>query len=281
MSGGGGGGSSSSGPPAWVVPYMENFLQRSQQVSKIPYQAYTGQTVAQLNPYQTSALDYTAARAMNGSPVNDAASNELQSTLGGAYLSQGNPYMDALVGRAQGDVIRGYQQSVVPQLDMLAARSGSFGNTGVQQATTDAQHQLLNQLGDISTSLRGGAYENERNRMQSAVSQAPSIAAQDYVDANALLGAGGALQTQQQRNLDDSYQRFLEQRDYPVKQLQILGQGLGANYGTTTTQNIKGSPIAGGMGGALAGAQLGSIVPGIGTGIGAVVGGGLGALGGK
>lgn len=268
--------------PPWMRPYAENFMKQSQTVANAPYQAYGGRTVAQLNPYQTAGLDSIAMRGMQGSPINQAAGSELTKTLGGGYLNN-NPYMDAMVGQAQGDLIHGYQQSVIPQLDMLDARSGSFGNTGVASARTDAQRTLLGQLGDISTNLRGNDYAAERNRMQGAIGMAPTIANQDYVDANAVLNAGGVYQNQSQANLTDTYNRFLEQRDYPRQQLNILGQGLGMNFGGTQTTNApSNSNVAGGaMGGALAGAQLGSIFPGIGTGIGAAGGAVLGGLGGK
>jgi hypothetical protein len=282
MSGGGGESQkTSSGPPDWAVPYFQTFMQRGQQVADMPYQAYGGQTVAQLNPYQTAGLDATAARAMQGSPVNDAASSELQKTLSGGYLNN-NPYMDSLVNQAQGDVIRNYQTAIAPQIDALDARSGSFGNSGVQQVLGESRYQLGDTLGKISTNLRGGDYAAERNRMQGAVGMAPTIANQDYVDANALLQAGGAYQGQEQRNLADAYSRFTEARDYPRQQLATLGSTLGANIGQqVTSPGQAGNPLAGGMGGALAGAQLGSIFPGIGTGIGAIGGGVLGALGGK
>lgn len=275
----GGSDSTTSGPPDWAVPYFQNFMQRGQQVADMPYQGYGGQTVAQMNPYQTQALDATAQRAIYGSPVNNAASGELTKTLSGGYLNN-NPYMDALVNQAQGDVIRNYQDAILPSIDALDARSGSFGNSGVQNVLGQSRYQLGQTLGDISTNLRGADYAAERNRMQSAVGMAPTIANQDYVDANALLQAGGAYQGQEQRNLSDAYARFTEARDYPKQQLATLGSTLGLNYGTQTT-GPGGNPAASGLGGALAGAQLGSIVPGIGTGIGAVGGGIAGALGGK
>jgi len=278
--GGSGGGSKSpsttSGPPAWAVPYFQNYMNRAQTLSNKPYQQYGGPTYAGMTSNQQQGLNMTAQRAQDGSPINQAAGQELTNTLSGGYLNSGNPYMDALVDKSQGDVIRGYQQSVIPQLDMISARSGSFGNTGVDQSALNAQRQLVSQLGDISTGLRGGAYENERNRMQSAVGMAPTIANQDYVDANALINAGGYQQQQQQGLYDSNRMRFEEQRDAPLRQLGILGGALGNNYGnTSTTDPGKGGTagaIQGGLGGAAAGSMFGPY--------GALIGGGLGAFGG-
>lgn len=274
MSGGSDQTQSSTSIPEWMRPYAETFMQRSQQTANLPYTPYSGQTVAQLNPYQTGALDATAARAINGSPVTDAASGELQKTLGGGYLNN-NPYMDSLVNQAQGDVIRNYQTAIAPQIDALDARSGSFGNSGVQHVLGESRYQLGDTLGRISTNLRGNDYAAERGRMQSAVSMAPTIANQDYADAQQLLGAGGAYQSQEQANQTDAYKRFQEAQQYPYKQLDTLGKGVGMNFGTTTTATGPGgNPLAGAAGGALAGYQLGGPW-------GAAAGGTLGAAGGK
>jgi hypothetical protein len=271
---GGGSETTSTGVPEWVKPYAESFMQRSQQVANLPYQAYGGQTVAQMNPYQTAGLDAAAARAMQGSPVNDAASSELQKTLGGGYLNN-NPYMDSLVNQAQGDVIRNYQTAIMPQLDALDARSGSFGNSGAQHVMGESRYQLGDTLGKISTNLRGNDYAAERNRMQGAIGMAPTIANQDYIDASALMGAGAAYHQQEQANLSDAYSRFQEARNYPKDQLATLGQGLGMNFGSQTT-GPGANKTGGALGGAAAGASMGSMFGPWGTAIGA----GAGAIGG-
>jgi hypothetical protein len=232
---GGGSSTTQTSVPSWVRPYAENYLQASQQVASQPYQAYGGQTVAQLNPYQTMGYNAQAQRALQGSGVNNAASGELQRTLSGGYLNA-NPYLNQTVDLASRDVLR--------NMTNMDARSGSFGNSGIQQNTASA-------LGDISTQIRGQDYANERGRMLSAVGMAPSIANQDYVDADRLIGAGQGFQQQEQANLSDQYGRFREARDYPREQLGILGQGLGMNYGQSSTQSGGTNPLAQGMGAGL------------------------------
>jgi hypothetical protein len=191
----------------------------AQQVADTPYTPYTGATVAQLNPYQTGALDAMAARAYQGSPVSDAASSELTKTLQGGYLGD-NPYLSGQIDLASRDVMR--------NMDALNARSGSFGNSGIQQATARG-------IGDIATTMRGNAYNAERGRMMAGVGMAPQIANQDYTDAQQLLNAGQAYQGQEQANLGDTYRRFTEARDYPQQQLATMGKGLGINLGSSTT----------------------------------------------
>lgn len=238
MSGGSDTTTTNTGLPAWAQPFAESYMQRSQQVADRPYQPYQGQTVAQLNPYQTAGIDAQAQRAVQGSAVNGAAQSELTRTLNGDYLSSGNPYLNQTIDRAQGDVVRNSAG--------MEARSGSFGNSGLQQNTAQ-------QMGDISSQIRGADYANERNRMSNAVNQAPMIANQDYVDINALQNAGGQYRNQEQANLSDQYGRFTEARDYPKDQLSTLGKGLGMNTGSTSSSTGPGSnPYAQGLGAALA-----------------------------
>jgi hypothetical protein len=220
--------------PDWAVPYAQNYLQRSQQVADMPYQAYGGQTVAGLNPYQTAGYNAMAQRAMQGSPVSDAASSELTRTLSGGYLNN-NPYLDQLVDQSSRDVMR--------NMDVLQARSGSFGNSGVYQNTAQ-------ELGDVSARIRGTDYANERQRMVSSIGLAPTIANQDYTDAQQLLAAGQGFRGFEQQNLDDQYRRFQEAQNYPQQQLATLGRGLGLNYGSSSTvpgQNPWGQAIGTGL----------------------------------
>lgn len=257
------------GIPAWAAPYYQDYLSRASDLSKQPYQPYQGQTLAGMNPYQQQGLEGIAQQANSGA-ISKAAGQELTNTLTGGYLDSGNPYMNALVDKSQGDVIRGYQQSVIPQLDMIAARSGSFGNSGMDQQALNAQRQLVSQLGDISTQIRGGSYENERNRMQSALGMAPQINQLGYADANALLGAGSFQQQQQQAVLDDARARFQDQRNGSQNQLNILGSALGNNSYGQSTQSQGMSPMQGALGGAMAGSSFGPW--------GALIGGGAGAI---
>lgn len=220
--------------PDWAVPAAQNYLSRSQQVADLPYQGYEGQTVAQLNPYQTAGYNAVAARAAQGSPVSDAAAGELTRTLNGGYLNN-NPHLQGLIDQSSQDVLRNYESVIRPQQDAMARRSGSFGNTGVDNYVAGQQYDLGKTLAGISTTIRANDYANERNRMMGAVSQAPAIANQDYIDAQQLIGAGQGFQGQEQANLTDQFNRFNEARNYPQQQLATLGRGLGLNYGSSTT----------------------------------------------
>jgi hypothetical protein len=219
--------------PDWVQPYLANYMQTSQNVANLPYTPYQGQTVAGLNPFTVQGLNAQAQRAVEGSPVMSAGAGELQKTLGGGYLN-GNPYLDAIIAKAGKDI--------TGNMTNIDARSGSFGNSGVQDMTARA-------LADSAMNMRYGDYSQERNRMMQGLSMAPTYANQDYIDATALQQAGQGFQQNQQAQLTDQYQRFQEAQQYPYKQLDTLGKGLGLNFGMTTTLQTPGtSPAATGLG---------------------------------
>jgi hypothetical protein len=384
---------SSTQMPAFVQPYAAGYLQRAQNVADMPYQAYQGQRVADLNPYQTQAYQGMYQRGMQGSPVMGAAEQALtgmmdgnfqqatanpygrvQATGGGAQISatanpygyvqapgqtQGvsaganpyagsNPYLQQQIDAASQDVVRNYNMATKPQTDTAMQRSGSFGNSGLQQVQALQQSDLQRNLGNISSGMRmqdytqqqqlgesalnrnmqaqqfnAGLGENYANRsLQSqqfnaglgenyanrgfqaqqynsglgesaanralqasttnaglgeqwagrndsqygsaqsralqSMGMAPAFAAQDYTDLNAMLSAGQGLQTQNQRYLDDSYNRFLESRNYPLQQLDVMRNALGGvNFGSNATQTSPGTSTASSLlGGALTGASL-------------------------
>ena len=362
--------------PAWVEPYMRSYLDRAVEVSDLPYQQYTGQTVAGMNDAQYQAMDAIRNRAISGSPVMNTAAQSLQSIAGGSQLGQQsaqnpyltarneaantynpqagasnpylqaqnplaqaeNPYLQKQIDAASADVTRNYRDAVMPQMDAARARSGSFGNSGLEFVQQRAQDDLAKQLGNISSGMRmqdytqrqglqenavnrlyqggatlqsqqygagqqqaqnqfnagqqyanqlfsgGQALQSANNQLQSqamnnqlqALGLAPSYAAQDYTDANALMNVGNALQQQQQSGLTSAYSQWQQAQQYPVQQLQTMGNALGFNFGQqqqTTSGGGRGSTLGNAAGGALTGWGA------TGSPWGAAIGAGLGLLG--
>ncbi len=239
-----------SGFPGWAQPYAQGFLQRAQQVADSPYQAYTGQRVADMAPWQQQGLQAQAQRAMSGSPVMNAANTQLTSTINGANLS-GNPYLDGQIQAAQGDLVNSWNNVQKPQWDTAMQRSGSFGNSGVMQANAMAQDSLQKNLGQIGQNMRYNNYATERGYQQQALGMAPTFAQQDYTDISKLQDAGAAYQGQNQKLLDNGYAQFLESRQYPQQQVDAFGGALsriGGNTQTTTTPGTStGAQVVGGL----------------------------------
>lgn len=226
MGGGGGGGGTSTtvqNIPAELKPLAAAYTDKAINLSNQTFQPYTGQRYADLNPVQQTSLNMTADRALNGSATLDNAETNLNQMMTGGL----NPYLDQMVGRAQDSVVKGYNQATVG--------SGSFGNSGVQEALTKG-------LGDVSTQMYGQAYDADQGRRLSAINAAPTFANQAYTDSDQLMKAGQTLQDQDQQNKDFNYEQFMEQQNLPYKQLAAMSGVFGSSLGgsSTTTSNQSG-----------------------------------------
>jgi hypothetical protein len=270
MSGGSKDQTSTTDLPDWMKPYGSDFLNRASAVSQKPYTPYSGQTVAGLDPLTQQGIDQTGQLGTQGTAAGNAGTQALTDTLGGKYLDQGNPYLSGIIDQAQGDVVRNYNQVVKPQTEAAMVNSGSFGNAGLQQYQQGQQSDLQRNLGDISTNIRGNAYANERGLMNSAIGLAPTYNAMQFGNANAATAAGQLRQQQEQAQLSDLYQRFLQEQGWDASQLGVLGNALGTLSGRQTT--VSGPQGISGGQGALAGATAGSAFGPWGTGIGAGLG---------
>ena len=295
---------STTAMPSWVQPYEQGYLQRAQTVADSPYQAYTGQRVADMAPWQQQGLQAQAQRAMSGSPVMGAANQALPAMFqGGGTAAQNaygpvqaqtnpyagsNPYLTQQIDAAQGDVVRNWNNVQKPQWDTAMQRSGSFGNSGIAQANQMAQSDMQRNLGQISSGMRfqdytqqqqlgesaanralqagqfnatmgenyagrqDSMYNQGQGRALSAIGMAPAFAQQDYNDIAQLQSAGAAYQGQNQKVLDNAYAQFLDSRQYPQQQLDVLGQALGRSYGQTNTQTTPGTSTGASIVGGLA-----------------------------
>lgn len=224
--GGGGGGTTTSSTQATIPNELKGAATAlsnvATQVGNTPYQAYTGQGVADLNQMQQAAMGLTANRALNGSQTINNAETALNQFIQGGNT---NPYLDKMVQKAQ--------DSVVSNFNTGAINSGSFGNSGLQETLTKG-------LGDVATNMYGNAYNTDQaNRMQ-AISQAQTFGNQAYQDASQLFNMGQQAQNNTQDKLDFNYQQYLNQQDYPLKQMQALTGVLGQNMGSTTTSTQSG-----------------------------------------
>jgi hypothetical protein len=267
-------------PPEFVRPFMEYGAQQSRALYETGGPSYYGgNTVVPFSDQTEAALGFTEQRALQGSPVNQAAQNYATGILGKEPTSQfggaSNPYLDAQFNRAADAT----QQRL---------QSGFAGSGRNIEAARPAASQELN---DLATGIYGGAYENERNRMAQDLERqrsmqfgvaglAPQLANQDYVDLNALQGVGGQVEDLTGRLMEDQAARWDFGQNAPQMNLdnyiaRITGAYPGQNA-TQTTPTYR-NRTAGALGGAMAGAAAGSqIYPGWGTAVGAVAGGLLG-----
>ena len=203
-------------------PYMNPYTQNVLQTS---LDTLNQQRLMGLNQASDAAIK---ARAFGGSrqaiqeAVVNAAAQQQAGQLAAQLMSQNFAQAQAA---AQGDIQR---QMAAQQLNQAAGLQGAgLGITGAQ-------------------ALGGLAGAGQQNFLQGAASA---------------LAAQSAIQQQQQAELDAARQAYTEKQQFPLQQLQIPLQAVGATpYGSTNTQTGPGptsNPVMSGLGAA---ASLATII---------------------
>jgi len=208
--------------PDELKPLATAYTNKAINLSNQGYTPYTGDRYADLNNVQNQALGQTIDRAVNGSQTMGNAESALNQQIQGG---QGNPYLDSMVQRAQ--------DSVKSNFNTSAINSGSFGNSGVQEAYTK-------NLGDVASQMYGQAYDGDQARQMQAIGMAPQFGNQAYTDANALMQAGQVVQDQSQQNKDFAYQQYQEQQNLPYQQLAAMSGVFGSNLGNSASTKTSG-----------------------------------------
>lgn len=243
--------------PAWVEKASGQNYQFAQQVANQPYQAYTGQTVAGMSPDQLSAMNYArnnvgAYQGVYDNSINMAnqVGNATPQQMQSAVNSYMNPYLDQVEGNALRN-LQGATQLSVNKIGDQAVAARAFGGSrqGIAEGVTIAEG--AKNAGDLSANIRAagydkalGQYNTDQARKLNAATAMAGYADQGRnaigQDVQRMMTLGQMQQAQEQRYLDDAYNRFTEARDYPKEQLNILLSALGMSpYGKTqtTTQN--------------------------------------------
>lgn len=286
------GGGSSSGPTTttrtvaepWkgVQPFMtQAFKDATAQYVRGAPGYYPNATVAPLSGYTTGAIDWQADRAKAGSPLTQAAQQQLTKTMGGDYLSAGNPYFSRAVEAATRPMIQNYNEVLAPQVDSAFSGAGRYGSDAHATATARGQEGLLNQIGDTTSQMAMQNYDSERMNQIRGMLFAPELAQQDYLDIAQLGAAGQGLDAYNQQQINANIDKYNYNQNAPMdwigNYLGLLGQ---APWGqTATAQQPAPNAFTSALGGAAAGAGIGGALGGpAGAGIGALGGGGLGWL---
>lgn len=232
MSGGGGSSTTTTEIPDELKPLASAYAQRALEMSNNTYTPYTGQRFANENQYQQNAYNNLDALASGKGGLSDASAAMLDQIASG----QGNnPYLDQLVANAQRSVTDAYNNNVAPSQVTGAVNSGSFGNSGVQQAAQFQQNQLQRSLGDIATQMYGQAYNtNQQNALAAAGLQQQNATNQAQIN-NALLNAGNNAYNQAQQQYDFNYDQWSDAQNQQYRNLDVLGAPFTLNLGSKTT----------------------------------------------
>lgn len=282
---------------------------RADALSDRPYEAYGGEQVAPLNAQHKMGMGMVQNRAQNGDATFNSAVNQTRNTLNGNFLGQGayrnemagvdNPYLNQVINNTNSDITRAFTNSTMPQADASMARAGAFGGSAWQQQNAENNRQMAAELAKNTANMRMNDYQNqqtfaenlanrqsqawgqERGNMMQAVGQGQQLSNQVYTDAQNLLGVGDITRDYQQTMDNQRYQNFLNKQNWPLQNLDILGNAISRAMGSGGSSVSSSSMptvnrTASMIGGALAGGSLGSSYGNAGSAAGA----GLGAIAG-
>lgn len=268
---------SSNAPPQQFLDAYSAANTAAQNVASVPYQNYTGQTVAQLSPDQTAAFGQVENLTANGGvqqPYLTAANNAFTQAAEGidpqnfatteaAYQS---PYTQQVLNATEASEMNTDAQQE-QQMAGNAVSAGAWGGdrSAVLQGITAGQQALANNTTNAGIEQAGfnqatsTAEANQWLNSQAGAGEAnlgSEAQATGLSGASALLQSGGLEQQQAQENLNVPYEQFLAGEAYPFQTTgwaANIAEGLGGASGGTSSTT---SP----------GASLGSQVAGLGVG---------------
>jgi len=236
-----------------IAPYLTYGLQQASNL----YQGggpqyYTGETFVAPSQTTQAGLQALETRALAGNPLTGLAQQQLQGTLGGAYLG-GNPFFQGAFAPAAQAAQQQFQ-STLGDIGSKASLAGRYGSGAMGNLQNRAAGQYAQALTNTAGQLAYQNYEQERARQQQAIGAAPQLAATDYQDIQQLLQAGQLREGYQGQQLGADIQRFNFLQNQPQQNLQnymslVYGNPLGrvgqqTSSGiadTSTLQNLLGT----------------------------------------
>jgi hypothetical protein len=249
--GSGGGGSGTSTTKSELDPTVRPFVEYGLQEAKGLYQQpgpeyFGGQTYVSPSQQTTLALQAAQNRALQGSPLSQAAQQQQLGTVQGQYLSAGNPYFTQALGGATQEATQAYNDAIraAQGTASMAGRYGSGVSADIQnRAANTLANTLANKYGDLAYAN----YAAERGLQQQSAFNAPQMAAADYADIQQLANVGKTTENYQQTALQAAIDKFNFEQNKPYQKLQAyLGAAYGAPVGqvsTTQSQQSGGGKI--------------------------------------
>jgi hypothetical protein len=236
--------------PKELMPYATQLMGRAQALTDInqnPFQAYSGQRVADINPLMQQGL---AGAADLGPSEQMFQGGNLALAGGLGSLNTGrfgvneaseymSPYLRNVLDVQKNEAMRDYARQS-PQMAAGAARYGGLGGSRGAIAQSEAMRNLNNNLQNIdATGLQKG-FENAQSQYNTE-QQRRLVGLQQAIGAGSNLGQigqniygqrAGALQAQQtagstlrdieQNRLNAQYEQFGEEKRYPYEQLGFM-----------------------------------------------------------
>jgi hypothetical protein len=239
--------------PEYARPYVETMLGKSEaltDIEKNPYQAYGGQRISEFSPLQKQAFENVANQQTAGQlgaatglagaaglgAIGAGADYRNMATNPFATQAYMSPYMQNVVNVQKDEAFRDAQIRNLGA-NLGSARQGAYGGARQVLAEQERNRNLQTQLGQIQAGGSQRAFEAAQQAQQFGTSAGLQGFGQALQGASTLgtLGqtqfgqqqaintaqqnVGAIQQAQAQQGLDQAYQDFLKQKNYPYQQL--------------------------------------------------------------
>lgn len=257
--------------PANVQAARDDLLTRTQAFAAAPYQQYTGERVAGFTPDQLAGMQTARDVATSGGQLaqltpdlvrrgvsaTESMATRLPDTDIQAYM---NPYVEGVLDPMLRDIA---DRSAAERLRLgqRAAGSGSFGGSRQAIAEGELERGTQRTMAEESAKQRSAAYMSALDQFRRDQAVIPALyqsalgqlgAGQEQIgrrltgEVAPMLQIGGMEQAYNQANLDVARRDFEEQRDYPLRGIEVLRnalslapQSLGIGSTGTTTQEVS------------------------------------------
>ena len=256
----------SSAPWSGQQEYLTTGFQRARDdILNKPTEFYPNSTVVPFSPTSEQALGLQEQRAVAGSPVVQAAQQQVQGTAQGDYLNA-NPYLTQAITNATQPVIERFQEDIVPSIQSSYSSAGRYGSGLQARGEERAAQAALDQASKIATDMSYRNYGDERGRQLQSAALAPQLGQIDYTDIQALKNVGLDREAMAGAQLQEDISRFAQQQQAPIDALAqymaLVGGGgftdqttTAPIYRNTTSDLLGGAATTAGIAGTLFGKQ--------------------------
>jgi ketosteroid isomerase-like protein len=245
--------------PEWVNKAGQENVAEAGRIAALPYQPYEGTVVPDFSQMTQDTLDWMLSNAGTYQPMYNEAGNTTRDLIAKGGVQRGdikqymNPYTDNVERRVIDNMSRkGEQDQRAITQDATTKRAFGGSRQAIQQAVQGAE--TVRGIGDMSAQLRERAYnagqaaqQADWGRQFKNTEQTGALAKQQAdlakmaqqgltADYFQMLSGGKMLEDHQREQLEETYRKFVEKRDYPKEGLALRLAALGMTpYGRTET----------------------------------------------
>ena len=234
---------------------LQDIWSKLQSAASQPYQAYTGQMVAGLTPEQQAGIANVNQAGTSAQPYLTNALNTAQAASQPISQNAINSYMSPYTQQVVDATRANFNETNAQDLNRVkgnAIAQGALGGNrrGVAEAETIRQQKLAQDPVIANLYQQGygqalGAAQADRSAAQAGAGMTGNLAnalqTSGIQGGMAQIGAGGVAQQNQQQNLTNAYNQFMQQQSFPYQQAQFL-----ASLGVPTLSAQGGSTIGSG-----------------------------------